>query len=27
VTHVSVNVGGPPVCGDPVTDQEYHEGF
>ena len=27
MAHVSVNIGGPPVWGDPVTDQEYGEGF
>jgi quercetin dioxygenase-like cupin family protein len=27
MAHVSVNVGGAPDWGDPVTDQEYDEGF
>jgi quercetin dioxygenase-like cupin family protein len=27
MAHVSVTVGGPPEWGDPVTDQEYAEGF
>jgi quercetin dioxygenase-like cupin family protein len=27
MAHVSVNVGGPPRWGDPVTDEEYAEGF
>jgi quercetin dioxygenase-like cupin family protein len=27
MAHVSVNLGGPPQWGDPVTDQEYAEGF
>jgi hypothetical protein len=27
MAHVSVNLGGPPEWGDPVTDQEYDEGF
>jgi quercetin dioxygenase-like cupin family protein len=27
MAHVSVNVGGPPSWGDPVTDEEYAEGF
>lgn len=27
MAHVSVNLGGPPGWGDPVTDQEYAEGF
>jgi quercetin dioxygenase-like cupin family protein len=27
MAHVSVSLGGPPEWGDPVTDQEYDEGF
>ena len=27
MAHVSVNLGGPPQWGEPVTDQEYDEGF
>jgi hypothetical protein len=27
MAHVSVNIGGPPEWGDPVTEQEYGEGF
>jgi quercetin dioxygenase-like cupin family protein len=27
MAHVSTNVGGPPRWGEPVTDQEYGEGF
>jgi quercetin dioxygenase-like cupin family protein len=27
MAHVSVNIGGAPEWGDPVTDQEYEEGF
>jgi quercetin dioxygenase-like cupin family protein len=27
MAHVSVNLGDPPEWGDPVTDQEYAEGF
>jgi quercetin dioxygenase-like cupin family protein len=27
MAHISVNLGGPPEWGDPVTDQEYGEGF
>ena len=27
MAHVSANIGGAPDWGDPVTDQEYDEGF
>ncbi len=27
MAHISVTTGGPPEWGDPVTDQEYTEGF
>ncbi len=27
MAHVAVYIGGPPEWGDPVTDQEYQEGF
>ncbi len=27
MAHVSVSIGSPPRWGDPVTDQEYAEGF
>jgi quercetin dioxygenase-like cupin family protein len=27
LVHVAINVGGPPEWGDPVTDEEYDEGF